>query len=99
MEKFIKMLGFKYRDKVTGFEGTGTSLCFDLYGCVQLALSPTLDKDGNIREGKWFDLSRLEKIGSDLRAVEIPDFTPFLKTKVVQFAEAGSGPAEKPAPR
>jgi hypothetical protein len=98
MEKFIAMLGFKYRDKVTGFTGTGTSLCFDLYGCVQLALSPELDKEGNIREGKWFDLSRLERL-ENFRVVDIPDFTPFLKTKVVQFAEAGAGPAEKPAPR
>jgi hypothetical protein len=36
----LQMLGFNAKDRVTGFSGVVSSICFDLYGCVQAALRP-----------------------------------------------------------
>lgn len=53
-------LGDKARDVITGFGGIVTGRCEYLTGCVQLLLSPTVDKDGKRQEGEWFDIDRIE---------------------------------------
>lgn len=55
----LSLLGRRAEDKITGFEGVITSVCFDLYGCVQAVISPAIDKDGKLKEGAWFDVKRL----------------------------------------
>ena len=60
MQKEMKLLGFKAKDKITGFSGIITSVSFDLFGCIQVVISPPIDKDGKTREGHWFDTNRLE---------------------------------------
>jgi hypothetical protein len=86
MQKFMRLLGLKARDKVTGFEGVVTTVSFDLYGCVQVVLTPGVGKDGTgtIPEGRWFDEKRLRVI----------DDTPVMK--VPTFVNV-PGPAIKPA--
>jgi hypothetical protein len=60
MLEYLKLLGLKVRDVVSGFSGVVTSITFDLYGCVQALVSPTeVDKDGKQREREWFDCKRL----------------------------------------
>ena len=58
--KHFDLLGCKARDKITGFSGVVSSVCFDLYGCVQIVLTPGADKEGKLGEGHWFDEKRIE---------------------------------------
>jgi len=44
LEKHIEFLGKTVVDKVTNFKGAVTSICFDLYGCVQVILTAKVDK-------------------------------------------------------
>ncbi len=60
--KTINKLGKMGKDKITGFSGIVTSVSFDLYGCSQLWLTPKVNKDMFIPDGKWFDEGRV-KIG------------------------------------
>lgn len=61
MKEHLKLLGFKVRDAVTGFEGVLETVSFDLYGCVQAIVRPQQDKKKpqELGEGRWFDLKRL----------------------------------------
>jgi hypothetical protein len=59
MDEYMKLLGCKVRDLVTGFEGVVSSISFDLYGCIQVIVTPFVDKDGKLGEGRWFDSKRL----------------------------------------
>ena len=67
----IDLLGFPARDKITGYSGVVSSICFDLYGCVQAALSPPVNDKGEIPDDRWFDVSRLEISGA--RVMTPPD--------------------------
>lgn len=89
MKEYMDLLGKKARDRVTNFEGIVTSVCFDLYGCVQVVVSPQL-KDGKVEDGRWMDAKRLE----------ITDNTPVMPQPAFENLRAGQeiGPAEKPAP-
>lgn len=70
---YLKLLGYKCKDRVTGFEGVIGTISFDLYGCVQAAVIPEVKKDGTRGDGEWFDTKRLE-ITSKKRVMEPPDF-------------------------
>jgi hypothetical protein len=85
MNKYLQNLGLRFRDKVTGFEGVATSVCFDLYGCVQVVLTPPIGDDGKYAESHWYDVNRLEPIPGN-RVMDVPS-----------FGEEERGPAEKPA--
>lgn len=58
LQKHTNLLGFKAKDSVTGLAGVITSVSFDLYGCIQAAITPPA-KDGKYSNGKWFDVTRL----------------------------------------
>ena len=53
-------LGEKYRDTLSGFEGTATGIFEYLYGCLRVQLSG--DKDGEPKEFV-FDEPQLEALG------------------------------------
>lgn len=55
-------LGIKAKDIVTGFSGTVISRIEYLNGCVQYCIKPTVDKDGKMRDGEWFDDSQIVPI-------------------------------------
>lgn len=105
MKKYIDMLGFKYRDRVTNYEGVGSTVSFDLYGCVQIALTPPAKKDKATGEqtsvdGRWFDASRLERVGKE-RVMDVPNYERFdlpIDAQPIKAAQHPAGPAEKPAP-
>jgi len=68
MQNALTVLGWKVRDKVTGFEGIATHVGLDLSGCVQAIVRPQVvkDKDTGAQkqpDGEWFDVSRLERVG------------------------------------
>lgn len=85
IEIYLSMLGMKVEDRVTGIKGVATSLCFDLYGCIQICINPGLDKEGKQREQYWFDYQRL-KINSKEPVMPQPNWCNIIQ----------KGPAEKP---
>jgi len=90
-DKHLTMLGHRGKDIVTGFKGTITSLSFDLYGCIQVCLTPKMDKDGEAKLSKWCDRNRVKIYGKIV--MPMPDFN------AGYVAEGGKGPAEKPGPQ
>lgn len=94
IEQSINLLGLKARDKVTGYRGTITSISFDLYGCVQVALTPDAKEgEGKLEHGHWFDVHRLDV--SNTRVMPVPDFKA-MATKPEEFSH---GPADKAPPK
>ena len=84
----FEMLGYKAKDKVTGYKGVVTSLSFDLYGCVQVAITPLSKKD-TIAGGHWFDVTRII-ITSKKPVMDLPNF------ESGYVAQGKKGAAEKP---
>ncbi len=91
VQKHLSILGKRVKDHVTKSEGVAVSVCFDLFGCIQVALNPGLDKDGKQKDTFWMDISRLEVIGKK-PVMDPPSFVQG------QAAEGKHGPAEKPSP-
>lgn len=92
--RHISLLGMQVKDRVTGFAGVVTSVSFDLYGCIQVVVSPPISDKGEHVEGRWYDVSRLE-LTSEQRAMPVPDYDRSHTAEAV--AAGGKGPAEKPA--
>jgi hypothetical protein len=86
MKQHMEWLGYKVEDVVTGFAGVATSLSFDLYGCVQVVVTPPVDGKGVVPDGRWFDITRLKRT-SGAPVMAVPTFEKF----------NAPGPAEKPA--
>lgn len=91
VQEHLKLLGMKAEDKVSGFKGVVSSISFDLYGCIQAVIAPTVDKDGKKGEGHWFDIQRL-KIITKKPVMKQPDFNMINSP----IANGKKGPAEKP---
>lgn len=90
-EEHFEMLGKPGRDKVTGFKGIVTSLSFDLYGCIQAVITPPMDKKDGVKDGHWFDVTRIEILGNE-PVIPLPDFAKGY------IASGKKGAAEKPLP-
>jgi hypothetical protein len=76
-EKCINVLGCKARDKVTGFKGTITSICFDAYGCIQVTLTPSVGKDGKTGElYGWIDINRIDILNNKSVVIK-PEFSSY----------------------
>jgi hypothetical protein len=75
MKEHFRLLGFKVRDAVTGFEGVAESVSFDLYGCVQYVVRAEFSKDAKeeTMKGHWFDAKRLTAI-SGAPVMSVPSF-------------------------
>lgn len=86
----IDYLGYKVKDKITGMTGVATSVCFDLYGCVQITVSPGLGKDNKPGDSFWIDIQRLKILDSNERVMTPPTFDD---SKPSAYEH---GPAEKP---
>ena len=91
MLKHLDLLGYRAKDLVTGFSGVVTSVGFDLYGCIQLVLTPPMI-EGKKAAGEWFDVHRV-KITSTKPVMVVPDFT-----NNVYIGEGRKGAADKPLP-
>ena len=86
---YVDLLGRRVTDKVTSFEGTVTSVSFDLYGCVQCIVQPDAEKGKtDMKDSRWFDAKRLTVKGKS-RAMPVPTFSDIERGKE-------NGPAEKP---
>jgi hypothetical protein len=90
-EKSIDLLGCKVKDKISGRSGIVTSICFDLYGCIQAVFDTgKVGTDGKQITVGWIDVNRLE-IKSQKRIMKLPDFETIYNT-----FEDVHGPADKP---
>jgi hypothetical protein len=89
--EILDLLGHKAVDRVTKFKGTIASICFDLYGCVQAALTPEVNDKGEENHSKFFDISRLDVDRTSDRVMYPPE------TYFNGLASAiDRGPAERP---
>lgn len=68
-------LGFKFKDRVSGFEGVATGRLEYMTGCHQLLLVPPA-KDGEWKDGQWIDEQRCDKVPSFDRIVLDNGVTP-----------------------
>lgn len=85
--KYLDLLGYEVKDRVTGFRGVVECVSYDLYGCIQLAVRPGIDAKGKLDDARWFDGKRLIKV-TELPVMKV---TPF------ETIAEEAGPAEKPA--
>ena len=69
----LDVLGKQVEDKVTGFKGVATSVCYDVNGCVQVIVKPRVNEAGDMRDGKWCDIGSIKVIDDD-PVLESPDF-------------------------
>jgi hypothetical protein len=53
------MLGFKAKDKITGFNGIVVGKCEYLTGCTQFGVQPEVTETGAFVDLRWFDEGRL----------------------------------------
>lgn len=96
------LLGKSARDVITGFEGVISGVCYYLTGCAQVVLLPReLDKDGDTRASRWYDVGRLEIL--DEPAVELVDAPKVLGDQEdsgsTSESKAGERGADIPPPR
>ena len=86
---YLKLMGYKCRDVVTGFEGVAESISYDLYGCIQIDLRPSYKRTDDYPVGRWFDAKRVARIDLEKKPVmEWPEFDDFIVGPVA--AEAGA---------
>ena len=85
LEQHVRLLGTHCKDKITGVKGVITSICFDLYGCIQACVTPN-DPD---KDSKWVDVTRLI-VGK--RKIPMPNYNKGY------IAEGKKGAADKPLP-
>jgi hypothetical protein len=98
IEATINLLGLKGRDRVTGYRGTVTTAAFDLYGCVQLHLSPDANGEtGKLDAGHFFDVHRIE-VEENNRVMPVPAFRE-LVTEPDKPSTYTHGANEKAVPR
>lgn len=87
----LALLGLPVQDRVTKFKGVVTSINFDLYGCIQALVTPYANKEGNIPDSRWLDVTRL-KILKIKPVMDLPNFV------AGYVAEGKKGAADKPLP-
>lgn len=90
VQDHLQMLGLEVEDKVTKFRGIVTCVSFELYGCIQYAVHPPVDRDGKIPEGRWMDFNRAVVLNPNPVMVR-PEFV-----KSPQQETRETGPEEKP---
>ena len=56
----MNFMGRKVKDKITGFTGIVTGYVSYISGCNQVLITPSVDKDGKIKESEWVDEQRVK---------------------------------------
>lgn len=54
-----ELLGYTFKDRITGFVGIAMGYCEYLSGCNQVLLVPPVTAEGAYRDGQWFDVQRV----------------------------------------
>lgn len=67
------VMGGEYRDLLTGFTGIVTAKSEYLTGCDRVLLEPSkLTADGNVVDGRWFDVHCIERCGDTVFSLPTP---------------------------
>lgn len=61
------ILGKKYRDQVTGFEGIATARHEYMNGCVRISITPTELREGKPIETQSFDVEQIQFVDDGIR--------------------------------
>lgn len=69
----LSMLGKHAVDKVTGFKGVTSVISYDLYGCIQVVITPPSSAT-EVYAGNWFDVTRVHITSDDL-VMNVPDYS------------------------
>ncbi len=72
----MSVLGFTYKDRITGFQGIATGYVEYLTGCNQVLLAPPIGSDGKPQEAHWFDVQRLALVEGVAQIVLENGLTP-----------------------
>ena len=87
IKRHLELLGLKAEDKVTKLKGIITCLSFDLYGCVQIVLTPEVDsKSGKKEDGHWLDVNRIT-LKSKKPVMKRPEFRELDDSEIPGCAE------------
>jgi len=79
-EEVINLLGRTGKDKISGRSGVISSISFDLYGCIQLIMTPkNVNNDKTIESIGWLDINRI-KILKKKKVMELVPFNDNYKT-------------------
>ena len=73
MDEYLKLMGYECEDRITGYKGIATSISFDLYGTIEMTLTPKTQEEKEARWGQWFHASRIKKI-SENPVMDVHDF-------------------------
>jgi len=68
--KGAEKLGYKFRDKITGFTGIATGFVQYISGCNQLLIAPECGADGALRDSNWFDEQRMVQVYQERVALD-----------------------------
>lgn len=68
---FLIPLGSEVEDKVSGFQGKALVVIESLHNCNSYYVEPSVDKDGKLRDGQWFDEGRLKVKGKGITPEEV----------------------------
>jgi len=69
-------LGVIAKDKITGFQGMVTGKSKWLTGCDQVCLKPSVNKEGKLQDGHWFDVGAVEYVSPGITAEDVRDDKP-----------------------
>jgi len=87
----VNKLGFPAKDILTGMTGVISSISFDINGCIQGWIQPSMKEDKTVPEGKWIDVARLE-LTSETPVIRSPNYVEGV------IADGGSGASDKGPP-
>ena len=91
VQQSVDFLGKQVKDKISGRKGIVTSVCFDLYGCIQVVINEQRkDKDDKEITFGWIDINRIEII-KNKKIMNCPNYN----NKYSSLVDVG-GPADKP---
>jgi len=65
-----EILGCKFRDRITGFEGIATARIVYLNGCVQYCVTPRIKENEKMQSGEYIDVGQLEFVDEGIRKPE-----------------------------
>ena len=71
MDDLKESFGLTGKDIITGFTGVITGACSYISGCDQFLLAPRANSSGEVKDGQWYDSSRVQIMPEHPR-VELP---------------------------
>lgn len=87
------MLGYEAKDIITNQRGIISSVSFDLYGCIQVLMTPTQVKEGeDYKLIGWNDINRIKINKQKKKIMAHPDY----KKKYNSLDEVGGACMKKP---